>query len=223
MRLAMSHATPYDHALETLFAYLAETDTFDALPYDAVIGFGMFDLDLPRYCGDLYLRGCARVIVFTGGIGAGTGSLGRPEADAWYDEVRRSLPAVPAHDVIVENRSTNTAENVTFTARVLRDRQPPVAFGEALRRVLVVASPTRLRRVSLTLRHHHPGLEVTRTRPSVPMHADRALYDAEGVDYAAHVLGELDRLERYADFGWIVREPLPAHVQAARGVLRGER
>lgn len=210
-----------DDALRTVFAYLSETDAGTAAPYDAVIGFGMFDLTLPRFCGDLYTQGRARAIVFTGGIGAGTGTLGGPEADAWRQVLQQAYPAIPDRDVVLENRSTNTGENVTFTTALLRERHPRLAFGVGLRRALVVASPTRLRRVWLTLRHHHAALETARCLPAVDLHADGARYAAEGIDYRAHVLGELDRIERYADLGWIVPEPLPDSVRAARAVLQG--
>src|SRR5450759_4968089 len=90
-------------AVELVFRYLAETDPLPSASADAVLGFGMFDLKLPRFCGELYARGLARHIVFMGGIGAGTGDLGMPEADAWLAELRRSHPHIPQEHVITEN------------------------------------------------------------------------------------------------------------------------
>lgn len=207
-------------AFRTTFAYLSETDTLDVEPYDAVIGFGMFDLSLPRFCGELYARGHARRIIFTGGIGAGTGDLGGPEADVWRRTLALSHPSIGDDAVIVENRSTNTGENVAFTAALLERRYPTLAFGAGLRRVIVVASPTRLRRVWLTLRQQQPRLVVARQVPQMTWRDDAALYAAQGIDYRGHLVGELDRIVTYPERGWIRAEPLPDSVQAAYSTLR---
>lgn len=212
-----------DAAVRTVVSYLAETDAIDDGPHDAVIGFGMFDLGLPRFCGDLYERGLAPLVVFTGGIGAGTGNLGGPEADAWRRELQRSHPAIPDAAVIVENRSTNTGENVAFTTTLLERDYPDRAFGRGLRRVLIVASPTRLRRVWLTLRRQQPALSIARCLPPVDIDLDRARYEAQGIDYVSHVLGELDRIVDYPARGWTLAEPLPEPIAAARIALRARR
>jgi uncharacterized SAM-binding protein YcdF (DUF218 family) len=209
-----------EDATRRVFSYLSEADALDAAPYDAVIGFGMFDLSLPRFCGDLYARGQARHIIFTGGIGAGTGDLGGPEADAWRGTLADTHPSIPDEAVIVENRSTNTGENVTFTAALLEHARPELAFSRGLRRVVIVASPTRLRRVWLTFRRQQPGVSVTRHLPPVTVERDAALYAGQGIDYRQHLAGELDRIVAYPARGWILDEPLPADVAAAHEVLR---
>lgn len=212
-----------DAATRTVVSYLAETDPIGDMPCDAVIGFGMFDLSLPRFCGDLYARGLAPLIVFTGGIGAGTGDLGGPEADVWRRELRRSHPAIPDAAVIVENQSTNTGENVAFTAALLERDRPDRAFGRGLARVAIVASPTRLRRVWLTLRRQQPTLSIARCLPPFDVDVDRAGYEAQGIDYTSHVLGELDRIVDYPARGWILAERLPEPIDAARATLRARR
>jgi uncharacterized SAM-binding protein YcdF (DUF218 family) len=209
-----------DDAMRRVFRYLSETDALEAAPYDAVIGFGMFDLSLPRVCGDLYVRGQARHIIFTGGIGAGTGDLGGPEADVWRRTLRDTHPSIPDEAVIVENRSTNTGENVTFTAARLEHWRPELAFGRGLRRVVIVASPTRLRRVWLTFRRQQPEVRVTRHLPPVTVEHDAALYAGQGIDYRQHLAGELGRIRAYPARGWIFDEPLPVDVAAAHDMLR---
>jgi hypothetical protein len=209
-----------EQAAHIVFSYLSETDPLGDCPYDAVMGFGMFDLSLPRYCGELYARRQVKRVIFTGGIGAGTGNLGGPEADVWRAELERSHPGIRAADIITENRSTNTGENVAFTTRLLERERPGLAFGVGIGRVIVVASPTRLRRVWLTLRRQQPALDLCRQRPPVTLAADRACYAAQGLDLVSHMLGELERIEQYPTRGWIAPEPLPTTVVAAREILR---
>lgn len=207
-------------AARRALAWLAATDPLPAGPCDAILGFGVFDLRLPVFCGDLYRRGCAPRLIFTGGLGAGTGNLGGPEADAWRTALRQAYPDIPDAAVILENRSTNTAENISFTAGLLRREHPELAFGRGLRRIVAVASPSRLRRVRLTLARLQPELAVVGQLPPVSFEAELAVYGLQGIDYLAHLAGELDRIVTYPARGWIAAEPLPPEIAAAHERLR---
>lgn len=211
-----------EQAARVALNWLAATDPLPAGPTDAVLGFGMFDLALPVFCGRLYLRGLARRIVFTGGIGAGTGDLGQPEADAWREALLTAYPNIPYEHVVIENRSTNTADNIRHTAALLARDRPELAFGTGLRTALVVASPSRLRRVGLTLRLLRPELRIVRCLPPVDFAREQALYVRQRLDYAEHLRGELDRIVYYPARKWIVAEPLPAEIAAAHAILRGQ-
>jgi uncharacterized SAM-binding protein YcdF (DUF218 family) len=207
-------------AADKILKYLAEVDPPSAVPVDAVIGFGVFDLKLPHFCAEVFDRGAARTIIFTGGLGAGTGDLGGPEADVWRAAVQRSHPHIPADAIITENRSTNTAENIGYTAELLLRKYPALAFGSGIRSAIIVASPSRLRRVKLTMRHLQPAVQVIRWLPPVYLDAEQALYARQGIDYVAHLLGELERIATYPARGWIAAEPIPAEITAAAEVLR---
>jgi hypothetical protein len=209
---------------ELIFAYLAATDPLPPAPVDAIVGFGTFDLGLPRLCGDLHTRGCAPLIIFTGGIGAGTADLGQPEADAWRAELRRSHPTISDERLVLENRSTNTAENIGFTAELLARQHPGWVLGTGVRAVIGVASPSRLKRVALTWQKLQPTVPLVRQRPATAIYAsEKALYAAKGFDYDAHLCGELDRIVDYAQRGWIATEALPETITAAHARLRAAR
>ena len=208
------------NAAHEVFAYLAATDPLPPAPADAILGFGMFDLSLPVFCGELYAQGRAPRIIFTGGIGAGTGDLGQPEADAWRDALFDAYPDFPHERLIIENRSTNTAENIAYTAALLERDHPTLVFGRSLQTALVVASPSRMRRVKLTLQHLQPALRVIRCLPrATSFDREHALYAAQGQDYFAHLVGELDRIVGYPTRGWIAAEPLPPAIAAAHTIL----
>lgn len=209
-----------DRAARHLLLYLSQTDAPPARPADAVIGFGVFDLNLPRFCAGLHAAGLARRIIFTGGIGGGTGDLGGPEADVWREEVRRTHPEIPDTAFILESRSGNTAENVRFTAQLLEDSHPELRFGQGLVDAIIVASPSRIRRARLTLQKLQPQVRVVRMLPPVVFGAEQALYSRQGVDYLEHLVGEVDRLLEYPRRGWIAAEPVPADVLAAAEVVR---
>ncbi|WP_415909340.1 hypothetical protein [Oleiharenicola sp. Vm1] len=70
-----------DRALETVHAFLAQADALPAEPADVVLGLGHFDRAIPRLCAELALAGRARWIVFSGGVGAGSGDF--PSRRRW--------------------------------------------------------------------------------------------------------------------------------------------
>ena len=203
-----------------VFDYLAARDVLVATAYDAVIGFGVFDLRLPRFCGELYVAGRVKRIIFTGGIGGGSADLTEPEADAWYAELRRAYPQIPREHVILENRSTNTGENIRFTAELLTRQHPDLSFGRGIKTVIAVASPSRLRRVRLTLKQMHPTLQIFGQHTGSNFAEEHALYASKGIDYIAHMVGELDRIVDYAARGWLFPEPLPSPIAAAYQQLK---
>jgi hypothetical protein len=207
-------------AARRTLAYLAATDPLPAAPGDAIMGFGVFDLRLPVFCGELFRQGRAPRLIFSGGRGAGSGRLAAPEADAWRAALHQAYPDIPDTSVILENRSTHTAENIAFTADLLAREHPELAFGRGLRRLFIVASPSRLRRVGLTLAHLHPELTVIRCLPPFSFEAELAVYGLQGIDYLAHLAGELDRIVAYPARGWIAADPLPLEIAAAHAVLR---
>jgi uncharacterized SAM-binding protein YcdF (DUF218 family) len=220
MRPGESETAALPAAAARILGYLAETDPLPPQPCDAIIGFGVFDLELPRFCGELYQRNVAPRIIFTGGIGAGTGDFGGPEADVWRDALLACHPRIPQSALILENRSTNTAENIAFTAELLERSHPDCTFGRGIRSAVIVASPSRLRRVRLTMRRLLPAVHVVRQLPPVRFAAQQALYTRQGLDYFAHLAGELERISTYPARGWIAPEPLPADVLEAWSVLR---
>jgi hypothetical protein len=203
-----------------VFNYLAETDALPTETCDAVLGFGVFDLKLPRYCGALYATGRAKRIIFTGGVGAGSADLGQPEADAWCAALLTAYPQIPRDHIILENRSTNTGENVRFTTELLARKHPELSLGCGIKTVIVVAAPSRLRRVRLTLQHLYPQLHILGRHPSTSYAEEHALYAGTGIDLVAHLAGELDRIVDYAARGWILPEPLPPPIAAAHQVLK---
>ena len=82
-------------AARVLFEFLYLRDP-EIVAADAVIGFGHFDLKIPRRCLELHKSGLAPLIVFSGGMGAGTADLGRAEARAFVDDTTRCAARVRA-------------------------------------------------------------------------------------------------------------------------------
>lgn len=203
----------------TIFAYLAL-----AAPgirrADAIIGFGHFDLNIPKRCAELYISGCADRIIFTGGIGSGTADLGQPEAHAFLDELSRSYPNIPAEAILLEDTSTNTGENVQFTRQLLERARPELAFGRGIQSVILVANAYRQRRVWLTCRKQLPTLTFMNAPPDRTFEQEYRMFADKGFEFPRLLLGEIERLQRYAEAGYIAAEPIPDDIYRCYAELR---
>ncbi len=199
-------------AARVLFDYLHLRDSKIA-PADAVIGFGHFDLKIPRRCLELHRGGLTPLIVFSGGTGAGTADLGQPEARAFLEEVRAS--GVAEGVVVLEDHSTNTGENLAATARLLEQQGRPLGSEGGIRTALIVANACRQRRVFLTCRLHHPGVRWVNAPPVTSFDEERALYAEKGQDLVPLLSGEVRRLLDYPARGFCLSADIPRGVLAA--------
>ena len=69
----------------------------------------------------MFLEGWAPLLVFSGGLGSITKHLWRePEADQ-FARIAVEM-GVPEEKILIENKSTNTGENVLFTKQLLVER-----------------------------------------------------------------------------------------------------
>lgn len=191
-----------------LLRFLSASDR-PLTPADAIIGFGHFDLRVPRLCVSLWRGGIAPRVVFTGGFGAGTADLGQAEALAFAEEARRSCPGLHSDTLILESSSTNTAENIRFTLEALAESHPPVLPGRLLRSVILVATPARLRRVRLTWQLLQPEIPCLATCPVTDLRTESSLYASKNQALRDTLTGELERLRTYPARGWIRAQPIP--------------
>jgi hypothetical protein len=207
-----------------VFGFLSVSDP---LPPDAdlVIGFGHFDQRVAEACCDAWRAlvpghsGSPLRILFAGGRGAGTADIRGSEAAYFADVARRHSRDIPASAFLLDTTSTNTSENVLNALEVLRAADPPLAPGAGLCRVVLVATPYRQRRVWLTCRKRLPGVQFFNRPPVSTFEEDAALFARKGQDLATLLPGEVERLTKYADLGYLERSVVPAEVAGACSAL----
>jgi uncharacterized SAM-binding protein YcdF (DUF218 family) len=119
---------------------------------------------------------------------------------------------VPASRILIENRSTNTGENVRFTRALLEARgQTPGSF-------IVVQKPYMERRSYATFRKVWPEPQVRVTSPQVSM--DEYLRGYAHGSLSAHdvisiMVGDLQRIRLYAERGFQIPQDIPDDVWTA--------
>lgn len=171
---------------------------------DVIVGFGNFNTNIARRAAQLYLDGFAPKILFTGGLGRNTeGLLPEPEA-VRFGKVAQEM-GVPEEDILLEARSTNTAENIRFTRALLEAENIPHGH------ILGVHQPFMERRITAAVGVYWPEASFSVTSPRVTMEQYLQDAKAQGITENAAVsviVGDFQRIELYAQKGW----QLPQHI-----------
>ena len=174
---------------------------------NVIVGFGNFNEDIPRRAAELYLQGYAPRILFTGGLGRNTvGLLPESEADRF---ARVAIGCgVPDEAIIREDKSTNTAENIHFTRKLLEDLNIPHEH------ILGVHQPFMERRITAAMGVYWPEQSFSVTSPQVTIPEYLEAARAQGITENASIsviVGDFQRMKLYADKGWQVPQEIPQH------------
>ncbi|WP_416754467.1 YdcF family protein [Streptomyces sp. FW42] len=171
------------------------------------IGLGSHDLGVADTAVDLYKRGLAPLLVFTGASSPTTRER-MPRGEAVHYRERALELGVPSEAILVEPHARNTGENIRFSRKLLEES------GVEVSSVLLISKPYEERRAYATARKLWPGVDVVSA--STPMTF------AEYVDSIGDarlvidmLVGALQRLMIYPDKGFMIRQPVPADVAEA--------
>jgi uncharacterized SAM-binding protein YcdF (DUF218 family) len=176
---------------------------------DAILVLGSHDTRVAVRAAELWLAGYAPLLVFSGGLGRLTeGNWTEAEADK-FAGIAISM-GVPESQILIENRSTNTGENIALSYQLLQER------GVPLKKLILVQKPYMERRTYATFLKQWPGpkVEIMVTSPQISFED----YPNEEVsrEQVTHImLGDLQRIKLYAAKGFQVYQEIPAQVWEA--------
>ena len=171
---------------------------------DCIVGFGNFNTDIARRTAELYHEGYAPKVLFTGGLGRNTeGLLPEPEAIRF---ARVAMDCgVPEEDILIEDKSANTKENIEFTRSLLKQRGIPSDH------ILGVHQPFMERRITAAMGVYWPEVKFSVTSPRVTIPEYLARAKDQGISENASVsviVGDFQRMDLYAKKGY----QLPQHI-----------
>ncbi|GAB4084868.1 YdcF family protein [Myceligenerans cantabricum] len=177
-------------------------------PVDVCIGLGGHDTGVADYTADLYHRGYFPKILFTG-ANATTTLEAFPHGEAVGYRDRAVAQGVPDDAVLIEPLARNTAENVEYSRKLLREHQ--IHAGS----VMFVTKPYHQRRVYATCQIVWPEVEAYCVSPPLPL--DEYVSSIGDVDRVIDMLvGDTQRLTVYAEKGFIAGgQEVPGDVQSA--------
>ncbi len=181
-------------------------------PADAVFGLGSNDVKVATRATELFLLGYGKYLIFAGESGAKYGKnshFKKPEAEVFAD-VALSL-GVEKEKIIIENRSSNTGENITFVRALLKERNILV---ESL---LLVQKPYMERRTYATFKNFWPEVDCQVTSPQISFDDYKRFKPIiEGAESFVDVMvGDLQRIKEYPAKGFQIPQEIPSEVWQA--------
>jgi uncharacterized SAM-binding protein YcdF (DUF218 family) len=182
---------------------------------DIILVLCSHDTTVAERGAQLFLEGWAPLLAFTGGLGAITKRLwSDPEANR-FARIAVEM-GVPEDRILIENRSTNTGENVAFTRELLRSRGlDPASF-------ILVQKPYMERRTFATFSQVWPGKSMRVTSPQISMDDYLTRYSHESLsadDVISIMVGDLQRIREYPKRGFQIPQEIPDDVWQAYGEL----
>jgi hypothetical protein len=116
---------------------------------------------------------------------------------------------VPRENIIVQDRSMNTKESVTFSIPLLSDRL------DKINKVILIARPSHMRRARATFLQHFPKDVEVICQPAKEHPHPSELEEDELMDVAIRCLEEYFRIDEYGKKGDIVKQKFPFEVSKA--------
>jgi len=171
---------------------------------DVIIVLGSHDTRVAERGAQLFLDGMAPKILFSGG-------LGRLTKDTWTDpeaEIFSKIAVqmgVPESAILIENKSTNTGENINFSMNFLEEH------GIMLRSIILVHKPYMERRLFATWMKLFPDIKASITSPQIS-------YDNYPNDLISKndminiIVGDTQRIKFYPDKGFMIDQKIPSNV-----------
>ncbi|GHE65822.1 YdcF family protein [Streptomyces vinaceus] len=176
-------------------------------PCSVAIGLGSHDLGVAEVAADLYTRGMAPLIVFTGATSRTTRER-MPRGEAEHYRERALELGVPDSAILVEPEARNTGENIRFSRSLLADK------GVHIESVLLVSKPYEERRAYATARKVWPEVEVVSA--SAPMTLAEYVDSIQDPRLVFDMLvGAQQRLLIYPQQGFMTHQATPPAVYAA--------
>ena len=196
--------TRVDSLAKTLWEYHHVNHTL--VPADIILILGNHDLLVPERGAELYHQGLAPLVVISGGQGKITRGWSEIEAEVFQKICIDH--GVPAEKILLEDKSTNTGDNIRFTKKMLTER------GLLPASAILVTKPYMERRAFATVRKIWPEVEVTVTSPQLSY--DNYMAQVEDRDLEITMMvGDVQRLEVYPEKGFTIPQDIPGEVWQA--------
>ena len=174
---------------------------------DCILVLTSHDIRVAERGAQLFLDRWAPLLVFSGRE-AHTGDMlytgwDKPEAEMFAD-VALGM-GVPKEKILIENKSTNTGENILFTRRLLEEKNlSPQKF-------IVVQKPYMERRAYATFKKVWAEKDIIVTSPQIPFQE----YPTNIItkeDVINIIVGDLQRIKLYPEKGFQIPQEIPVDV-----------
>jgi uncharacterized SAM-binding protein YcdF (DUF218 family) len=140
-----------------------------------------------------------------------SGGLGNLTQNIWTEPEAEKFAAVavlrgvPEDVLLIENRSTNTGENILFTQQLLKEK------GLVLNDFILVQKPYMERRSYATFKKHWPEKNLLVTSPQISF--EDYPTDIITIEKVINIMtGDLQRIKIYPAKGFQIYQPIPTNI-----------
>jgi uncharacterized SAM-binding protein YcdF (DUF218 family) len=160
---------------------------------DLIFVLGSNELRVADRAAELFHQGLAPTILFSGGTGRLTEGWTETEAEQFAARAREL--GVPAEAILIENRSTNTGENIRFSRELLLEK------GLGPKSILAVQKPYMERRVLAAMEVQWPGVSLRVTSPRLSF-SDYCMEEIPERMVIEAMVGDFQRILDYPALGF---------------------
>jgi uncharacterized SAM-binding protein YcdF (DUF218 family) len=171
---------------------------------DCILVLGSLDTRTAERGADIYLQGYAPIIVFSGGLGKLTKDMWAETEAELFANIALDR-GVPREAIFIENKSTNTGENIQFTQQLLQEKNLD------LDSFIVVQKPYMERRSYATFKKHWPDKKLLVTSPLLSFE-EYPTNDISVEKLINMMVGDLQRIKLYPEKGFQIYQEIPADV-----------
>ncbi len=178
---------------------------------DCILVLGSHDTRVAERAAELFLEGWAPLLIFSGGLGRLTEEVWEEtEADKFSAIAKNN--GVPESAILIENKSTNTGDNILFTETLLKNKNlDPASF-------IVVQKPYALRRSYATFKKHWPYKKslITSQKITFEQYPNKYISLESVINI---MVGDLQRIKLYPNKGFQIYQEIPDEVWNAYNQL----
>ena len=195
-----------DHLAAALVLWDYHRLNHELAPSDGILVFGSNDLRVAAHAADLFHAGLAPWIHFSGARGRMTQHWPETEAAAMARVAREH--GVPEAAILIEDRATNTGENIRFSRGLLANS------GRSLSTAIIVQKPYMERRTIAALEVQWPEVDFLASSPPLDFHRYCTGELTPGL-VAEAMTGDFQRILDYPALGFASEQPVPTAVMEA--------
>lgn len=176
---------------------------------DCILGLGTMDTNVANIASELYLKGYADKLIFSGGLGKITYKLwNETEAEKFAKiAIQRG---VPSNNIYLEKESTNTGDNFRFSKKLIENLKLDI------KSCIIVCKPYDEKRAYATFKKIMPEYDGIVYSENISC---EEYYQKYGNEWVHVLVGDIQRMKIFYEKGWQIKMDIPQNVWKAYETL----
>lgn len=176
---------------------------------DCIIGLGTMDINVANVASELYLKGYANKLIFSGGLGKITRKLWNETETEKFAKIAIQR-GVPSNNIYLEKESTNTGDNFRFSKKLIENLKLDI------KSCIIVCKPYDEKRAYATFKKIMPEYDGIVYSENISC---EEYYQKYGNEWVHVLVGDIQRMKIFYEKGWQIKMDIPQNVWKAYETL----